>query len=231
MNTLPKRISVTRGSVVATAHTPGGVRAAVRLRPGAVDLVEFRLDCLAGHDRMIAEALAEMRIPVLLTARHPAEGGAGSWNDKEREAMIRQFLPTAAAIDVELRAVKQRRELLKEAARAGILRIVSFHDFKSTPSLVRLRRIAGSAIRAGADVVKIAATLRGPNDLAALLSLLSGKSRAGMALMGMGPLGKVSRLTLGAAGSCLNYGFLDKPQVEGQWPALELAERLREIAP
>jgi 3-dehydroquinate dehydratase-1 len=49
--------------------------------------------------------------------------------------------------------------------------------------------------------------------------------------MGMGPLGKVSRLVLGAAGSRLNYGYLDKPQVPGQWPAAELAQRLREVVP
>ena len=47
--------------------------------------------------------------------------------------------------------------------------------------------------------------------------------------MGMGPLGKVSRLVLAAAGSRLNYGYLDKPQVPGQWPALELVRRIEEV--
>jgi 3-dehydroquinate dehydratase-1 len=47
----------------------------------------------------------------------------------------------------------------------------------------------------------------------------------------MGPLGKVSRLVLAAAGSRLNYGYLDKPQVAGQWPARELALRLGEVLP
>jgi 3-dehydroquinate dehydratase-1 len=49
--------------------------------------------------------------------------------------------------------------------------------------------------------------------------------------MGMGPLGKVSRLVLAAAGSRLNYGYLDKPQVPGQWPAPELVRRLEEVLP
>jgi 3-dehydroquinate dehydratase-1 len=47
--------------------------------------------------------------------------------------------------------------------------------------------------------------------------------------MGMGPLGKVSRLVLPSAGSLLVYGYLDRPQVEGQWPAEEVARRLREV--
>jgi 3-dehydroquinate dehydratase-1 len=85
-------------------------------------------------------------------------------------------------------------------------------------------------VRAGADIVKIATHLRGPNDLAALL-VLQGATKVPLATMGMGPLGKVSRLVLVAAGSRLNYGYLDKPQVAGQWPALELARRLEEILP
>jgi 3-dehydroquinate dehydratase-1 len=85
-------------------------------------------------------------------------------------------------------------------------------------------------VRAGADIVKIATHLRGPKDLAALL-VLQGATKVPLATMGMGPLGKVSRLVLVAAGSRLNYGYLDKPQVAGQWPALELARRLEEILP
>jgi 3-dehydroquinate dehydratase-1 len=49
--------------------------------------------------------------------------------------------------------------------------------------------------------------------------------------MGMGPLGKVSRLVLPMAGARLVYGYLDRPQVEGQWPAEMLSARLAELAP
>jgi len=45
----------------------------------------------------------------------------------------------------------------------------------------------------------------------------------------MGGLGPVSRLTLGRAGSVLNYGYLDQLQVPGQWPAELLRQRLREL--
>ena len=78
--------------------------------------------------------------------------------------------------------------------------------------------------------MKVAAHLRTPNDLAALL-ILQGTTKVPLATMGMGPLGKVSRLVLAAAGSRLNYGYLDKPQVAGQWPALELVRRLEEVLP
>jgi 3-dehydroquinate dehydratase-1 len=48
--------------------------------------------------------------------------------------------------------------------------------------------------------------------------------------MGMGPLGKISRLLLPLAGSRLVYGYIHRPQVAGQWPAMLLAERLKEVA-
>jgi len=47
-------------------------------------------------------------------------------------------------------------------------------------------------------------------------------------VMGMGDFGKISRLTLGKSGSVLNYGYLDKPQIAGQWAVALLKERLRE---
>jgi 3-dehydroquinate dehydratase-1 len=47
--------------------------------------------------------------------------------------------------------------------------------------------------------------------------------------MGMGPLGKLSRLTLATAGSCLNYGYLQHPNAPGQWPAKELMRLYGEL--
>ena len=47
--------------------------------------------------------------------------------------------------------------------------------------------------------------------------------------MGMGEYGQVSRLLFGGCGSVLNYGYLDRPQVPGQWPAEVLKTRLLEL--
>lgn len=109
-------------------------------------------------------------------------------------------------------------------------RVISFHDFAKTPNLPALRKIVRSAVASGADTVKIATYLRGPADLAVLLQLQA-TTKAPLATMGMGPLGRVSRLVLAAAGSRLNYGYLDRPQVPGQWPAVELRDLLRRVLP
>lgn len=216
--------------VVATAHTGKGLREAARLRPGEVGFVEVRLDALTPDHARLMAALESIRVPVLLTARHPTEGGAQRLSAAERRSLLQAFLLKAGAVDVELRSIASLSAVLENARRGKIKRVISFHDFRGTPGLPRLREIVRRSVRAGADIVKVATHLRGANDLAVLL-LLQSAAKTPLATMGMGPLGKVSRLVLAAAGSRLNYGYLDKPQVTGQWPALKLVERLEEVLP
>lgn len=147
-----------------------------------------------------------------------------------RRALFEEYLTLAQAVDVELRSVRSLAPLLTAAKRRRICRVISFHDFRGTPSLLRLREVLRRARAAGADIVKIATHLCAARDLAVLLQLQA-SARTPLATMGMGPLGKVSRLVLAAAGSRLNYGYLDKPQVPGQWPALELVRRIEEVLP
>jgi 3-dehydroquinate dehydratase-1 len=216
--------------VVATAHSAQGLQEASALRRGQVGFVEVRLDELTGEVRGLNRALPRIRVPILVTARHPSEGGAGALTATRRRALLEQNLHRAAAVDVELRSATALAAVLDEAARRRVVRVVSFHDFRRTPDLPRLRDVVRKSARAGADIVKIATYLRDAKDLVALLILQAG-TKVPLATMGMGPLGKVSRLVLAATGSRLNYGYLDKPQVKGQWPALELARRLGEVMP
>lgn len=214
--------------VVATAHTAAGLRQAGKLGPGDVGFVEVRLDALGSDRRRLHAALPSIRPRILLTARHPGEGGAGRLSAGQRRELLQEFLFVADAVDVELRSASSMQPLLEAAQRGGTTTVVSFHNFARTPGLPRLRDIVRRSSRAGADIVKIATQLRSAGDLASLL-LLQSSAKVPLATMGMGPLGKVSRLVLAAAGSRLNYGYLDKPQVSGQWPALELVDRLGEI--
>ena len=224
-----KRTPATRPEIVATAHSAAGLRAACSLRRGEVDLIELRLDLLRGTAGGVRGAMSKLRAPVLLTARHPAEGGARGLSGAERRNLLAEFLPEARAVDVELRSVTFFQGLLREADRRGVRKIISFHDFSGTPSLPRLRRIVANAAQHGADIVKIATFLRGPSDLAVLLSLQSSAKNTRLATMGMGPLGRVSRLALAASGSRLVYGYLDRAQVPGQWPAVGLRRRIAEV--
>lgn len=216
--------------VVATVHTPAGLRSAQRLGAQVIGYLELRLDALATEPELKEERILRIQPRVLLTARHPAEGGCGALSLLQRRALLEEFLPVAGAVDLELRSVRAMSGLLEEASRRQVQKVISFHDFRGTPSLACLREVFRLCHHAGADIVKIATQLNGARDLAVLLQLQA-SARTPLATMGMGPMGKVSRLVLAAAGSRLNYGYLDKPQVTGQWPALELVRRLEEVLP
>ena len=222
--------------MVAAVYSEATLRAARALAPGsaAPDLLELRVDGFARDparlDELAALAAGAAR-PLIVTARHPAEGGLDAALDHAaRRRLYARFLPMAAWVDIELRSLRALAAEWSEARERGAWRIASFHDFHGTPSVRRLRALAGRSAAAGADVCKVATTTRAPGDLARLLDLLDRETRLPLAVMGMGPLGKVSRLTLAAAGSVLSYGYLGgEAQVLGQWPAARLRERIDEL--
>jgi 3-dehydroquinate dehydratase-1 len=218
-------------AVVGTIHSSAALREALRLRKGEVDLLEVRIDHFVTNLKALAKALPKLTFPLIITVRHPKEGGAVALSAAERMALYRQFLPSAALIDVELRSAGGFRPLLEEARSGKVSRILSWHDFRSTPSLASLQSRWTTAAGFGPEVIKFATATKKPAHLATLIALLGGcPARPATSLMGMQELGKVSRLTLAAAGSRLNYGYLGEPQVSGQWPARLLKQRLAELA-
>lgn len=215
--------------VVGTVHTPRGLRLAARLRPGAVDFIELRLDALADDTALVARIIPLLKIPLILTVRDHREGGARRLNAQQRIALYAEFLPHAVLADIELASLRQLAPAVDAARAHKVGLILSHHDFKKTPTKAELSALAGRAARAGADIFKVAAHTRTAADVATLLSFLAGEKRAPLSVMGMGRFGKVSRLLFALAGSRLNYGFLDKAAVDGQWPAVLLKKRIAEL--
>jgi len=214
--------------VVATVHTVRGLHEAAELKArDGVSLVEIRLDCLDGKVAALPRTLAHIKRPLILTARHPREGGHGGLRDTQRVALLEPLLHRAAFVDVELRSARRLADTLRHTRSLGVETILSFHDFSRTPPVERLREKIREGRRLNASIIKIAVTLRSPRDLATLL-LLQASGGGDVAVMGMGPLGKISRLVLPMVGARLVYGYLDRPQVGGQWPARVLAARLAE---
>ncbi len=231
----PKRaFDPSRFWVVAAVWSAETLAAARALGPGpaAPDLLELRVDHFAARPGRLAALAANAPRPLVLTVRHPAEGGAAPGLDTAaRRRLYARFLPVAAWVDVEVRSLRALAGTICEARAAGCAVVASFHDFRGLPGPARLRDAVARARDAGADVCKVAAVLRGAADLARLLDFLAAeRHRLPLAVMGMGPFGRVSRPVLGAAGSVLNYGYLGRrPQVPGQWPAAVLRERIDEL--
>jgi 3-dehydroquinate dehydratase-1 len=176
------------------------------------------------------EAAPRLEIPLIITVRHPAEGGVGRMTITERQQVFRMFLPHAAMIDVEARSLGSLVSTLSEARKTGVKLICSDHHFRATPSVVRMKCTIQTARRVGASVCKIAARTDRSAEILKLLALFSTQQRIGLSVMGMGKLGKVSRLLFAQAGSVLNYGYLHAPNASGQWEATLLKQRLVELA-
>jgi 3-dehydroquinate dehydratase-1 len=193
--------------------------------PG-IDVLEARLDSLAG-----SKLPESWQLPVIATARHPREGGAGNLSQTARRKLLEEALPWASAIDVELRSARALSGVIAGAHQHGRTVILSHHDFSATPSVSALKRLASRAADEGADLFKVATFLREPRDLQKLIELQSGGTKVPVISMGMGDAGRFSRVVLSGFGSPLCYGWLGKPQVSGQWPALKLRAILAEVLP
>ncbi len=218
-----------RPNVVATVHTEKGLRMATDLVSGDVDIIEFRLDALVQRVDEIEDILRSLKVPALLTARHPAEGGMNRLTLATRRSLLMRLQPLALLVDVELRSVKSFLDVIAAAKSRGVKVVVSDHHFGKTPPLANLLKRERAAFQAGADIFKLATNTTRVCDFTALLDFISQNKPRPRAVMGMGVFGKVSRLTLAKAGSVLNYGYLDKPNAPGQWEARELKKLISQI--
>jgi 3-dehydroquinate dehydratase-1 len=182
------------------------------------DLFELRLDRLAGIVGRVETKLPKLRAPLIITARHPNEGGSGRLSLRQRRALLTRFLTHADYLDVELLSARALRALLAIAKTKNVRRIISFHDFKSTPSARLLVARAHNAKALRADIFKVATRTDTPTELGRLLEFIT-KNRVNvrLAVMGIGRLGAISRVVLARAGSVLIYASLGPTtDVEGQ---------------
>jgi 3-dehydroquinate dehydratase-1 len=194
------------------------------------DVLELRLDLLQMEAQELLGLLESVETPLLLTARHPDEGGVGGLDVQARWALVEPLLSRASLWDVELRSLVDLREGIRWAQSVGVGVLGSFHDFERTPSEEVLEGAAGMAEAAGLVGVKIATFLQTTEDLARLVRFTGRERRARVSVMGMGALGPVSRLALAKCGSVLNYGYLGaNGNAPGQWPAQRLKAVLAEL--
>lgn len=215
-----------RPRVVGVIASRADLDRAVRMRRPP-DIFELRLDRLTPEfvDR-VEKMLPKLGAPLIITARHPHEGGAGKLSLRKRRALLTRFLTRADFVDVELRSARAMRSLLALAEKKNICRIISFHSLKSTPPVRLLSVKAREAKAHRADIFKVATRTDKPMELGRLLDFAT-KSRVNLplAVMGVGQLGAISRVLLARAGSVLIYASLGTAtDIEGQLSLEQLAE-------
>jgi 3-dehydroquinate dehydratase-1 len=202
--------------VPVTDRTPP--RAIVLSSMAGVELVEARVDLFEEHDaEKVSRFIRAVRraLPVLVTVRAAAEGGAWREGEPARLALYRALLPEVDALDVEL-AAPIRRAVVQAARKAKKLVVLSHHDFRRTPPDAALDRVVTQGFKAGADIVKIAAHVADDRDTARLAALFARHPKKALVVIGMGDHGKKTRVLFPALGSRFTFAALDKGTAPGQ---------------
>jgi 3-dehydroquinate dehydratase-1 len=224
-----------RGSVKArTAFALVGVIASPRTFRTALslaeppDFFELRLDALYPVLPEVERSLGELRRPLILTARHPLEGGMNNLSPAQRCSLLLHFLSRAAYVDVELRSADELRPVLHAAEERDVKRIISVHEMDRALPAAQLQRLLDLAEAQNADVFKIVMRTETPDEIERLLTFFAkNKKRMPISAMGVGDRGREARIALARAGSVLNYVHLAMAKVPGQLSLAEMRSELR----
>jgi 3-dehydroquinate dehydratase/shikimate dehydrogenase len=159
-------------------------------------LVEYRLDFLP-QTTDFAALVAARPGPIIATVRRPEDGGRWTDDEEDRREILRSLVAAGAEyVDFEPDAAQA-------IPRSGTTkRIVSMHDFKTTPA--DLAAIHARLAACDADVVKLAVMAERATDVFRVLRLMREASTPTVGLC-MGEFGMPSRVMGAKFGAPFSY--------------------------
>jgi len=145
----------------------------------------------------------------------------GRTSEKTREMLLREAIASGASyVDIELETSDgMRRRLIREARSRGCKVMISYHNFRQTPSESVLSRKVAACYGRGGDIAKIACRVRTDSDVRRLLSLYDlAKGRRSLLALGMGKRGTITRIAAPILGAPFTYAAADgsAPTAPGQ---------------
>jgi len=207
---------------------PAAIRKAKREGAG---IAELRIDLFSSAAP--AHVLREIRkfhaFPTIATLRSRREGGSWRGGEKERLSLFRAVLPRVDAVDIELSSGTILKEVAGAAHKAKKTVIISFHDFRKTPSAPRLAAVLRQAKSRGADIVKIAAFARSADDVKRLADFTLANRSKNLIVIAMGKKGTVSRILFPALGSLVTFAHGGQRTAPGQLSCRALAGLLKQL--
>ncbi|MDX9800663.1 MAG: type I 3-dehydroquinate dehydratase [Spirochaetia bacterium] len=177
-------------------------REAVRAA-SAFEFAEIRLDLLGRVDSNIAKKIFSSHKKLIATYRK------GNESDRERLEILETAVESGAAfVDSDISENLSFISSVRTFCRDKAVFIVSYHDFKETPSFSFLDAIITRAFSLGADAVKIACSADNITHVERLLSLPDYYGRNKIIIAGMGNFGERVRILSESAGSWFTYASL-----------------------
>jgi len=229
LGTRPYVVAVLNKASVETAQLAGKLGA---------DILELRVDMLercyhTGEkiSSVIRQLKKEVKLPIILTIRSSKESGMAKLTDNKRLDIFREAISGTDLVDIEISSNRINSKIIELAKIQNKKVILSYHNLKKTPAVSYLKNQAEKACELGCDILKIAAMANNVEDARRLLDFCSEWKKTRMAVMSMGNLGAISRLTGFLFGSCLTYGFIEKPVASGQLSVNDLVKYHRILYP
>lgn len=168
------------------------------------EIIEIRFDKIIGEgdNRLLIEEIRKVtNLPIIATKRLSIS-----------EDAIKPIVSLVEYIDVE---EKEDPLFIDYIKRHKKTLIISYHNYKNTPSLETLISLSFSMEKKGADIVKIATFIETKDDIIRLLGFTSSYKKPLIAI-GMGSLGLITRVIAPMFGSLITYGFVNRPYADGQ---------------
>ena len=188
------------------------------------DLIELRVDYLRGVK--LPPLLENRKKPFIVTNREKEEGGRYKVEERERLSVLQKAIDLGADyIDVEYTAERSLlQDLIRNRRETQV--ILSFHDFRKTPSIKELQKLFGQMIQLGTDVIKIVPFAKSWEDNLNILSLIpfAKERRQKIVAFCMGEKGKISRVFSPFLGAAWTYASIDRTRISapGQLTVREL---------
>ncbi len=227
-----------RMHIVATVEGEGVVESVQQAGVLGADLVELRLDRMkrVEKDPQVAVNLLKAvrertALPLILTIRSPQEqepsGELTRWPDERRLELYEQLIPHIDMVDIETHSSAINERVIQQVQQAEKLVILSYHDYERTPGEEVLLEQANHARNLGADIIKIAALANTLEDVKTLLMFCQSWTQSPIVAISLGTVGSISRIVGFVFGSCLTYGYIQKPVGPGQMSVKLLVESRR----
>jgi len=182
------------------------------------DYVEIRFDFLKTEQiPQVLENVKKDLKKIVCTLRPKSEGGKFTGNEKERISILKLIAEyDPLLLDVEFNTIKRNKNLEKYLKTAKTNLLISWHDFKKTPSVTELKKKLDKMSKFS-SYVKIVTTAKSTDDSTRVLQLYNKKGKINLISFSMGEPGRISRILSLYLGSPYSYVSLGKPVAPGQF--------------
>lgn len=200
-----------------------------------IDLVEWRLDYFKEltDRKVVKEVLEELKtilrdIPMIVTLRTINEGGSfpEDWTAYSNIISTIILESDIAAVDLQLNCPEpERSNLIALAKKNQVATILSHHNFYEVPILSEMIVKAEMMTHLNPSIIKLAYMVNEKSDLIRMSVLKEHwETVAPLVLIGMGPLGKATRID---PRGVLTYSSISKESAPGQISLPEIRRILK----